>query len=210
VKVLENQWLTYVKRLQAIASTGLHFAEGVFDRERFEEIARISNAMLADLGNVPINHIPDLMPPMGTAYATPLIEVRGAVIVDDQILLVREKFDGLWTMPGGYADVGLSGAENTAKEVWEEAGLRVSVKSLFSVRHKAKGAYKLDPRDFYKLYFLCESEPGAVPRVGVETSEVGFFSPDALPPLSEGRTIVGDILDAFRFARGEVTTTIFD
>ncbi|WP_347558748.1 NUDIX hydrolase [Robbsia sp. KACC 23696] len=207
---MENQWLAYVKRLQAIASTGLHFAEGVFDRERFEEIAAISNAMLADLGSVPIERIPELMPPMGTAYATPMVEVRGVVIVDGKILLVREKFDGLWTLPGGYADVGLSGAENTAKEVWEEAGLRVEVKSLISVRHKAKGGYRADPRDFYKLYFLCESAPGAVPKIGVETTDVGFFAPDALPPLSEGRTIASDITDAFRFVRGEITTTIFD
>jgi ADP-ribose pyrophosphatase YjhB (NUDIX family) len=207
---MENQWLAYAKRLQAIASTGLHFSNVVFDRERFEEIAAISSAMLADLGNVAIARIPDLMPPLGAAYATPMVEVRGAVIVDDKILLVREKFDGLWTMPGGYADVGLSGAENVAKEVWEEAGLRVVVKSLISVRHKAKGAYRADPRDFYKLYFLCESAPGAVPQIGVETTDVGFFAEDALPPLSEGRTIVADIADAFRFARGEIGVTVFD
>src|SRR5260370_39271322 len=41
-------------------------------------------------------------------YATPKVEVRGAVVRDNQILLVREREDGGWTMPGGWADVGES------------------------------------------------------------------------------------------------------
>src|SRR5688500_10577513 len=54
---MEPQWLTYGKQLQAIASTGLHFARDQFDRERYEEVARIANEMLAELGNVPIERI---------------------------------------------------------------------------------------------------------------------------------------------------------
>ncbi|WP_456671813.1 NUDIX hydrolase N-terminal domain-containing protein [Bradyrhizobium sp. LM2.9] len=57
---MEPQWLTYGKRLQAIASSGLHFARDQFDRERYEEIASIANEMLADLGSVPIERIEGL------------------------------------------------------------------------------------------------------------------------------------------------------
>ena len=32
---MEPLWLTHAKRLQAIASTGLHFSRDPFDRERF-------------------------------------------------------------------------------------------------------------------------------------------------------------------------------
>ena len=39
-------------------------------------------------------------------YATPKIDVRGAVIHDGKILLVQEKSDGKWCLPGGWGDVG--------------------------------------------------------------------------------------------------------
>ena len=40
---MESHWLTYAKRLQAIASTGLHFSKDEFDRDRYQEIAEIAN-----------------------------------------------------------------------------------------------------------------------------------------------------------------------
>jgi hypothetical protein len=40
---MENQWLAHAKRLQAIASTGLHYTRDEFDRERYREIGEIAN-----------------------------------------------------------------------------------------------------------------------------------------------------------------------
>ena len=51
---MEDQWLAWAKRLHAIASTGLHFGEADFDKERYQEVADIAAAMLASLGDVPI------------------------------------------------------------------------------------------------------------------------------------------------------------
>ena len=95
----------------------------------------------------------------------------------------------------GYADVGLSASENVIKEIHEEAGLEVSVRALYGVRHKAKGPYKADHRDFYKLYFLCERQGTQPPLAGSEATEAGFFAPDQLPPLSQGRTVVSVLHD---------------
>lgn len=114
---MEPQWLTYGKRLQAIASSGLHFARDQFDRERYEEIASIANEMLADLGGVPIERIEGLVSDFAKGYATPKVDVRGAIVEENKVLLVREKSDGLWALPGGFADVGLSAAQNIAKEL---------------------------------------------------------------------------------------------
>ena len=109
---MESDWLRWAKRLQAIASTGLHFGAGEFDRERYREIADIAHEMLAALGKQPIERIEGLISDFAKGYATPKVDVRGAVIEDGQVLLVREKSDGLWTLPGGYADVGISASEN--------------------------------------------------------------------------------------------------
>lgn len=207
---MESHWLTHAKRLQAIASTGLHFCKDVHDRERYQEVADIAHDMLAQLGNVPLERITDLVSDFAQRYSTPMVEVRGALIEDGKILLVREQHDGLWALPGGYADVGLSASENVIKEIHEEAGLEVSVRALYGVRHKAKGPYKADHRDFYKLYFLCERQGTQPPLAGSEATEAGFFTLDQLPPLSQGRTVERDIQEAFDFHQGKTTQVLFD
>jgi ADP-ribose pyrophosphatase YjhB (NUDIX family) len=207
---MEDRWLTYAKRLQAIASTGLHFCRDEFDRERFQEIGGIANEMLAALGNVPLERISGLVSDFAKGYATPKVDVRGALIQDDRVLLVRERSDGRWTLPGGFADIGRSAAENVEKEVLEEAGLTVTARSLYSVRYKAKQPYEPDARDFYKMFFLCERSDATPPRAGAETSEARFFRDDRLPELSLGRVTPADIEAAFAFHRGEARATSFD
>src|SRR5262249_26893893 len=95
--VMEDQWLTWAKRLQAIASTGLHFCKDDFDRQRYREVATIAHSMLASLGNIPIERVEGLFSDFAKGYATPKVDVRGAVIEDGKVLLVREKSDGRWT-----------------------------------------------------------------------------------------------------------------
>ncbi len=207
---MEPQWLTYGKRLQSIASTGLHFTRDRFKRERYEEIATIANEMLSALGDVPIERIADLVPDFARGYATPKVDVRGALVEENMILLVREECDGLWTLPGGFADVGLSPARNIEKEMREEAGLQVSARRLFGVRHKASSGYPADVRDFYKMFFLCDRTDNAIPEPGLETIEARFFGIDDLPPLSRGRTIEADIHAAFAYATDTTKPAFFD
>lgn len=207
---MESQWLGFAKRLQAIASTGLHFSRDDYHRERFAEVGDIANRMLAELGSVPVERIASLVSDYAKGYATPKVDVRGALIEDDRVLLVRERADGLWTLPGGFADVGRSAAQNVEKEIFEEAGLNVSARRLYSVRHKAKQPYEPDARDFYKLFFLCERSDRHKPATGIETSEARFFARGELPALSRGRVIEADIEAAFAYHHGEMRVTSFD
>ena len=197
---MENQWLTWAKQLQGIASTGLYFGKDLYDTERYEQVAEIANGMLALLADTPVARIESLISDFAEGYATPRIDVRGAVLRGNRILLVKEGTDELWTMPGGFADIGVSPRENVIKEVWEEASLNVSAEGLYGIRHKARHEYDEDVRDFYKLFFVCrdDGETDPVPS-GLETVEVGFFSPDELPALSTGRVIAKDIHDAFQY-----------
>lgn len=207
---MEDVWLTWAKRLQGIASTGLFFGKDKYDRERYEEISTIAIEMLAMLGSVPVNRIEGLVSDFAKGYATPKIDVRGAVIEENKVLLVREISDGLWTLPGGYADVGISPSENIVKEIWEEASIRVNTTGLYGVRHKAKHDYDPDARDFYKLFFLCDRADDTLPEPGLETTEVGFFGIDELPPLSKGRVLEKDIAAAFEFNRDSTRLSFFD
>lgn len=209
-QAMEDRWLGWAKRLQAISSTGLHFGESDYDKERYAEIATIANDMLSTIGDTPIERIIDLVPDFAAGYATPKIDVRGAIIRDGRILLVKEKLDNLWTLPGGYADVGISAAANVEKEVLEEASLRVRATRLYGVFHKARHEYDMDVRDFYKVYFLCEPLNDAAPAPGMETLDVDFFEPGRLPPLSTGRVIEKHIHLAFEFHAEPDKVAAFD
>ena len=207
---MEDRWLQKAKRLQGIASTGLHFTKDDFDRERFLEIGAIANEMLAELGSVPVSRIEGLVSDFAKGYATPKVDVRGAVFRQDRILLVQERSDQRWTLPGGFADIGLSAAENVVREIYEEAGLHVTAHRLFSVRHKAKHPYDPDARDFYKLFFLCDDLSQAEPASGHETASVDFFPLDTLPPLSLGRVLESDIAAAFAARSNPERPVLFD
>jgi ADP-ribose pyrophosphatase YjhB (NUDIX family) len=207
---MEDEWLALTKRLQSIASTGAHYTRDGFDRERYLEIAAIANLMLARLADVPLSRIESLVPDFAQGYATPKVDVRGAVLRDNRILLVREASDGRWSLPGGFADVGKSPRENIEKEIWEEATLRVRAAALYAVLHKAKHPYEPDARDFYKLFFLCEPLGPDEPVPGTETSQVRFFGRDELPDLSRGRTLESDIDAAFAFHADPRRPVTFD
>lgn len=206
---MEATWLNQIKRLQALSATGLAYSRDQYDQERFEQINLITAQMLAQLSSTPLERIIELSPD-SKSYPTPKVDVRAAVIRDDQILLVQERDNELWTMPGGFAEVGLSAAENVAKEVLEEACIAVTAEALYSVRHKAKGPFKPDIRDFYKLYFLCDRIDDAAPQPGAETLAVKFFSIDALPTLCTDRVVLEDIERAFEFRTGAHQQTWFD
>ncbi|QOC21612.1 NUDIX hydrolase N-terminal domain-containing protein [Wenzhouxiangella sp. AB-CW3] len=208
---MENDWLTYAKKLQAIASTGLHFSQDPHDRDRYDEIANIANEMLARIGDIPVSRIKGLVSDFAKGYATPRIDVRAAVIHEDRILLVRERADGLWTLPGGYAEVGLSPRENILKEVHEEAGIHVNATNLYAIRHKARHDYDQDARDFYKMFFLCKPRCKTPPSAtGAETTAAAYFPPSDLPPLSTSRVLPRDIEDAFTYAASATPAIMFD
>ena len=208
---MESTWLTYAKRIQSIADTGMTFATDDFDKERYQELADIGNKMLAELGNVPIERIENLLGDLGNGYATPKVDVRGAVVNNNKILLVREKTDGLWALPGGYADSGLSASQNVKKEISEEAQIEVTVTSLYAIKHKAQHDYAPDVREFYKLFFLCkQNDERVMATPGMEVSDVDFFSFSQLPPLSTGRVNLNDIETAFAASAGKLAKVLFD
>lgn len=207
---MESLWLAKVKRLLALAETGQQFSRDPFDQERYQEIQQIAFRMLADLGNAKIETVHDLFSADETGYVTPKVEVRAAIFQDSRILLVQEKEDGLWTMPGGYADVGLSPSENVEKEVMEEAGIAVKAECLYAVRHKAKGAYPPDARDFYKLHFICHPMTRQPPQPGAETQAADYFPLDELPPLALAKVLPEDIEAAWLFHQSHQKFTQFD
>jgi len=183
--VMENYWLSVAQRIQALAQAGLTYSPNDYDLDRYHQLTDISVEILAKLSGGEPSQIKGLMT-ADVGYRTPKTDVRAVVLRGDKVLLVHEREDGAWSLPGGWADIGLSPRENVEKEVREESGLLVRAIRLLAVVDKKMHIHPPSPNYVYKLFFLCEESGGAMAE-GMETLGVGFFGLDELPPLSVDR-----------------------
>ena len=210
---MNAKWIEWAQQLQAIAQTGLTFTENPFEVERYEQVREIAAEMMAAYGELDIQPIRDLFADQA-GYATPKVDVRGVIfdrtIADGaHILLVKERRDGLWTLPGGWADVNDSPAEATEREVLEESGYRARATKLLACYDRNKHDHPPHAFHIYKLFFLCELVGGA-PTTSVETEGVGFFREDEIPPLSLPRVTPAQIQSFFEHYRHPEWATDFD
>ncbi len=206
----EPEWLAWAREMQAIAQSGLAFTRDPYDRERYGQLrALAARAMAAGGGEA--GRIEALFAAQD-GYATPKIDVRGAAFnAAGEVLMVREVLDdGRWTLPGGWADVNLTAAENVAKEVAEESGFQVRVHKLAAVWDRTRQGHGAFPFSTYKLFFVCEITGGAA-TPSLETSEVAFFAEEALPAeLSTGRVLPQQVRRMFAHWREPGLATEFD
>jgi len=203
------RWLDWARELQALAQTGLTYASGEYDIQRYQRIQAIAAEVVAAHTLLPLQEVIEdfrLQP----GYATPKVDVRGAVLRAGRILLVQERSDGGWTMPGGWGDVGESPAAMVRREVWEESGFEVRVDKLVAAydANRVPGA-RMEFFHAYKLIFLC-SLTGGEARPSNETSAVDFFAADQLPPLSNYRTSREMLAEVFAHASDPARPAAFD
>jgi ADP-ribose pyrophosphatase YjhB (NUDIX family) len=203
------QDLSWCSRLQAIAQNGLTFARDPYDVERYSAIREIAAEMLAagtgeDVSSVRAYFEKD------QGYATPKVDVRGVVFREAKILLVREKSDGKWSLPGGWADPGESPAENVVREIFEETGFQTRAVRVLAVFDRSEHFHEpVFPFHVYKLFLHCEIIGGAA-TPSPETEEVGFFGEAEIPELSGTRVTAGQIQRMFEHCRNPGLPTDFD
>jgi len=206
---MDPAWLQWAKRLQAVAQNGLAFSENNFDVERYEEVRRIAAEMLASKADASTEDVIDLFV-REKGYATPKVDTRGAVFRDDRILMVKERSDGKWALPGGWADVGEAPRESVEREVWEESGFEVKAVRLAAIYDRSKHAHKpLMHYHIYKLFFICEIVGGSA-ATSDETEEVAFFAEDDLPELSITKILPFQIAEMFKYYRQPQTPVYCD
>lgn|GEM_PF-114245 len=205
---MDMKWLEWAKQIQAIAQTGITYAKDVYDIERYEELRRISIDILANYTWVSQEKIA-LTFASGTGYATPKVDIRGVVFKDNKILLVREKLDGAWAVPGGWGDIGFSPSEIAVKEIREESGFDVVPMRLLAVMDKKFHNHPPEPYHVYKMFIRCDIVGGHA-ETGVETSAVDFFTIDDLPELSLERNTAAQVKTMFEFLEHPDKEVILD
>lgn len=202
------KWLEWAKQIQALAQTGLAYTKDVYDAERYELLREISVDILDSYTTVD-REIIELSFANERGYVTPKVDIRGVVFKDNKVLLVREKHDGGWALPGGWGDIGLSPSEVAVKEIKEEAGYEVRPVRLLAVLDKKFHQHPPEPYHVYKIFIQCEIVGGEA-AAGLETNGVAFYEENHLPQLSLQRNTEEQIKTMFGFLRNPDQPTIVD
>jgi len=205
---IQYHWLDVAKRIQSIAQAGLEYSENKYDIDRYHQLRQVSLEIMQDFTELAMEKL------LGTfagekGYQTPKVDVRGVVFRGDKILLVHETIDDCWSIPGGWADVGLTPFEVAKKEVWEEAGLEVLPVKLLAVLDKKCHNHPPDMFHIYKIFVLCH-ETGGELKGGLETSETAFFGLDELPPLSTQRITLEQIELMYEYRNNPLKPAVCD
>lgn len=201
------RWIEWAQEIFSLSQSGLTYSGNEYDIERYKRLQEITAEMIASQSEITKESVLESFS-MQAGYITPKVDVRGAVIRDGKILLIQERADGKWAMPGGWADLGNAPASVAEREVWEESGFRVKPEKVVAVID----ANRVEPMEFYhayKIIFLCKFLSGE-PRISHETLAVDFFDPHDLPPLSLYRTNEMMVQEVFAHVQNPNRPTAFD
>ena len=198
-----------VKRIQAISHLGLVYASNEYEMERYHQLQDISNELLHQLTNEPIESIQGYFTDL-KEYITPKVDIRAVVFNDkNEILLVKEKADGRWSLPGGWADIGFTPAEIAVSEVKEETGLDVKAGKLLAVLDKRCYPHPPEASYVYKFFIQCHLTGGDFTSA-FDILDKGFFPKDAIPPLSLNRVLPEQIALMFEYVDNPHKETFID
>jgi ADP-ribose pyrophosphatase YjhB (NUDIX family) len=209
---MRRELLAIADEIRALATTGLHYTDGPFDRERYEKLLRLAARLAAHGAAGEPDALESLFRAADDGYVTPKLDVRLALFRSESVLLVRERMDGRWSLPGGFVDVGDSPSEAAVREAAEEAGVSTRVDRLAGV-FDTRLQPDCPPHLFHihKLVFVGRLlDPTAEPRAGSEATEAAFHPLASLPDLSLGRTLPLHIREALRVARDPSALPYFD
>ncbi|MDX2530508.1 NUDIX hydrolase [Streptomyces europaeiscabiei] len=133
---------------------------------------------------------PDFIRTLRASAGNQLLWLPGvtALVLDDEgrVLLNRRSDNGKWSLIGGIPDPGEQPAACAVREVYEETAVRcvpervVLVQALDPVRYDNG-----DVCQYMDTTFHCRAVGGEARVNDDESLDVGWFSLDALPDLSE-------------------------
>lgn len=205
----EKKILSLAQKIRALAQNGLHYSLSPYDTERYTELKEISDELTALVSGLDKELIRSLFLPQ-KEYITPKVDIRAVVFnAKEEILLVKEKADGAWSLPGGWADVGYTPSEVAVKEVKEETGLDVRAERLLAVMDMREYAHPSIPFYVYKICIACQVEGGAFTEV-FDILDKDFFPLDQLPPLSLERILPEQIQLLYNYWKDPAKGVYFD
>lgn len=178
------------------------------DLERFQQLRDISIAMMSHYTKTDWEVVENLFA-SETGYQTPKVDIRAVIFQNEKLLFVKEKSDGKWALPGGWADIGYTPTEVAVKEVLEETGYKVDHFRLLAIFDKEKHQPSPSATHIYKIFIGCEIV-GGEKKLSIETEDIDFFSENEIPDLSIARNTEWQIKEMFAFMKDRNKEKILD
>lgn len=202
----KTQW-NLIQRIKAIAETGLAYAENGYDKERYQELRKIGLQLMEQQTGTSLQQFEDFfLPPKD--YPTPKVDVRAFILNEkDEVLMAQESIDGQWSIPGGWADIGVGPSQATLNEVHEETGLQAEIVRLLAIYDKRSHPHPPEPFYIYKLMYHCRIVGGTL-NPGFDIKDAAWFAMDNLPPLSEDRILKSQLTHLFTLVK-EGSTIVY-
>lgn len=205
---MQDKWIEWAQTIQHLSEIGIEQSNDIFNVERYGQLLILSEQISKESNT--IEHHEQIQLFNHHNYSmTPKVSVRGVVFQNHRILLVQERADGCWALPGGWADQGLSPSENIVKEIWEESGFKTKATRILAIYDKRLHIDYDAPYDVYELFIECEIISGSE-TTSTETSAVGFFAENELPPLSRTRNSEQQIREMFTYDEQSEKPVILD
>lgn len=205
---MNDKWIDFAVRIQSIAQAGLQYGKDKYDKERYEELRKISAEMISEKTDICTDKVYDLFC-NESGYQTPKVDTRAAVFVENKILLVHEN-NGTWALPGGWCDVDQSVSSNTVKEVREETGFDVTAEKLIAVQDWRKHNVTNYAYGVIKIFVMCRYEGGSFEN-NIETTEIAFFDKAEIPQnLAAEKCTREQIMMCFDALENPNAPTLFD
>jgi 8-oxo-dGTP diphosphatase len=174
----------FVAKVQAIAKIGKKFSTDPYALENYHELDELSQQMLGELTD---NKLPIIYD--GLLYPTPNSSVRVLIFNSQgELLMVKERQDHGYAVPGGWCDVWHSLREAAIAEVKQETGLDVQIDRLLAIFQRER--YKDYPTLISEqVHYFSATVIGGELSTCHETLEVGFHQLHDWEPLSKKNTI---------------------
>ena len=171
----------FVLKVEEISKIGLKYSSDPYAIDNYTQLQDLAKNFLLDQMDVKLNSdnffVRDI-------YPTPNVSVRTVIFNDtrDKVLLVRERSDGGFSLPGGWSELCLSPSESALKEVWEETGSRCQLVRLVGVFDRWHDCKKSGLPEYIIVFegkiISDDREPC------FEILEKGYYSLECLPTWS--------------------------
>lgn len=114
------------------------------------------------------------------------IGVKVLVVSQNKILLIKNRYDKFWYLPGGGIKTGEIFFEAARREVKEECGINLEKFKIFGV-YSNFFEYKSD----HIILLQCDASESTLIKSGFEIEEAAFFNfnnlPDKISPATKRR-----------------------
>ncbi len=176
----------FIAKVLSISRIGLKFSKDPYAIENYQELQTLAIQQLDE-----IYHLPEEDHPyQRDIYPTPNISVRVIIFNDQkQLLLVQERDDQKYAVPGGWCDIFESAKENAIKEVKQETNLDVRIDKVLAILRR--DIYKQHPSliSEYVIYFSATILEGELAH-NHEILSLAFYDLDKLPEFSRKMTSI--------------------